>query len=92
MHPGVDWPKFQQRLSDLRVAVDEGQSRGANLQAQLDAVMLSLQSKHAESALLQLQLAEARSSLDLIQASWQGEDLAEVQVRGGRRHAFSWAL
>ena len=42
---------------------------------------LSLQSKHQESSFLQLRLAEAQQSLDMIQASWQG-DLTEVQVGG----------
>ncbi len=46
---------------------------------QVDGLMHSLQSKHEESNSLQLQLADARNSLNLIQASWQG-DLAEVQV------------
>ena len=45
----------------------------------MDGLTQSLQAKHEESSFLQLQLAEVQQSLDLIQASWQG-DLVEVQV------------
>lgn len=46
---------------------------------QVKGLMCSLQGKHEESSLLQLELANARQSLDQIQASWQG-DLSQVQV------------
>ena len=46
---------------------------------QVKGLMCSLQGTHEEGSLLQLELANARQSLDLIQASWQG-DLSEVQV------------
>ena len=53
--------------------------RSILLSTQVYGLMHSLQGKHEESSFLQLELANARQSLDLIQASWQG-DLSEVQV------------
>ena len=47
----------------------------------VEGLNLSLQSKQQENSFLQLRLSEAQQSLDLIQASWQG-DLADVQVSG----------
>ena len=76
--PSCDADLIHQRLSDLRTALDTSNRICSNLEIQVDGLKMSLQSKHDESTRLQLDLSKAQGSLELIQASWQG-DLTQVQ-------------
>ncbi|GAX76457.1 hypothetical protein CEUSTIGMA_g3902.t1 [Chlamydomonas eustigma] len=78
LHPGADWMKAQQRISDLRVSLEASQIFNMDMQNQVQGLAYSLQAKHEESTFLSLKLSEAQRSLDLIQSSWQG-DLTEIQ-------------